>query len=110
MIGSLSESGGKSTETLDTGLNTGAGLGVASRPLDFASGEVFLLTSGLREAVVFFAGAGAVLETARVVRAGAGGSATWVVVFVRVEERVALGLLAIPARAGVRVAEPRNAK
>ena len=95
---------------MDTGLNTGVGLGVASRPLDFASGEVFLLTRGLRDVVVFFAGAGTVLETARVVRAGAGGSATWVVVFVRVEERVALGLLAMSARASMRVAEPRNAK
>ena len=90
-MGSLSVSGGNSTK--EAGFSTDFSLGVMLRPVALASGELSLFTRGLREGA-FFVGAATVLdlETARVVRAGAGGS---VEAFVRVEARVAFGLLAI---------------
>ncbi len=98
LIGSLSESGGISVKIVEVDFNTAAGFTVVLRLDGFGSGEVFLFTNGFR-AVVFFArtvaGAPAALDTARVVRMGAGGSATWEAVFVRAEERVALDLLAM---------------
>ena len=97
LIGSLSVSGGSSIEATafaaEAGLEATIGLG------GFISGEVFLFTRGLRVAV-FLAGAAVevaafVFEIARVVREGAGAFAACVVVFVRVEERVVFGLLAM---------------
>ncbi len=77
LIGSLSVSGGSSIEL--AAFITAADF-EATFPLDgFVPGELALFTRGFREAV-FLAGAGtgtevAVLETPRVVRPGAGGSA-----------------------------------
>lgn len=99
LIGSLSESGGTSATTTEVGFITDAGFTVVLRLDGFGSGEVFLFTSGFR-AVVIFAGIvaaipAAAFDTARVVRGGAGGSATREAVFVREEERVAFGLPAM---------------
>lgn len=80
LIGSRSESGGTSATIVEVGLTIPAGFTVVLRPDGLGSGEVFLFTSGFR-AGAFFAGAlscapTAALDTARVVRTGAGGSAT----------------------------------
>ena len=94
MIGSLSVSGGNSIEL--PAFKADAGFGVAFRPLGFGSGELSLFTNGFLVAAFLGAAAAAVvLDTVRVARVGGGGSAGWVVVFVRVDERVALGLLAM---------------
>ena len=93
LMGSLSVSGDISTN--DVGLGPDFGFGVAFRPVVLASGELSLLTRGLR-AAVFLVGSDdcdvvAVLDTARVVRAGGGSAAA----FARVEARVAFGLPAM---------------
>ena len=91
LMGSLSVSDDNSIEAC---FSIDFGFGVTLRPLDLVSGELSLFTRGFRDAVFFAGGAAVVvgLDAARVVRAGAGGTA---LAFVREEARVALGLLAM---------------
>ena len=97
-MGSLSVLDGRSTDEVD--FSAEMGFEVALRALRLVSGELSLLIKTFLGAVFFAVFAACVvvvvdLDTARVVRVGAGGSAG---AFVREEARVVLALLAMQGR------------